>query len=75
MIAGELMLLAGLRGAREMYGKSYFSLGLGEKTAVDQAVMGMLGSNYNMITAEFLAAQKPPNPVGFVPPGQEEKTA
>jgi hypothetical protein len=43
MIAAELHALTGLTAAREMYGKSYFSLGFGEKAAVDQAVIGMVG--------------------------------
>jgi hypothetical protein len=29
-----------------MYGKSYFSLGIGEKIAVDQAVQGMVSGNF-----------------------------
>jgi hypothetical protein len=64
-IAAELHLLTGMTAAREMYGKSYFSLGVGEKAAVDQAVIQMIAGNYQMITAEFLAAQRAPQPMGF----------
>jgi hypothetical protein len=40
-IAAELHLLNGMTAAREMFGRSYFSLGIGEKTAVDQATIGI----------------------------------
>jgi hypothetical protein len=69
-IAAELLLLSGMTASREMFGKSYFFLGAGEKGAVDQAVMGMLGSNYNLMTTEFLAGQDAKAPIGFgVPSG------
>jgi hypothetical protein len=45
VIAAELHLLIGMTAAREMFGKSYFSLGLSEKTAVDQTVFGMIAAN------------------------------
>jgi hypothetical protein len=68
-IAAELHFLNGMTAAREMYGKSYFSLGLGEKAAVDQAVFGMVAGNFQTLTAESLVEQKTPEPVGFrVPP-------
>jgi hypothetical protein len=62
----ELHFLAGMTAAREMFGKSCFSLGLGEKAAVDQAVLAGVGSNYAVITREWLAGQQAQNPVGFV---------
>ena len=65
MIAAELHVLSGLTAAREMYGKSYFSLGAGEKAAVDQAVFGMVAGNYQGITPEHLAAHKASEPMGF----------
>ena len=43
MIAAELYFLLGMQASREMYGRSYFSLGAGEKQAVDQAVLGAVG--------------------------------
>ena len=36
----HLHLLCGMTAAREMFGKSYFSLAVAEKTAVDQTVLG-----------------------------------
>jgi hypothetical protein len=70
MIAGQLHCLLGMTAAREMFGKSYFSLGLSEKGAVDQAVNGIVAANFQAITAEFLAGQQAQQPVGFgIPPG------
>jgi hypothetical protein len=65
-IAAELHFLVGMTAAREMYGKSYFSLGVGEKIAVDQAVTGMVAANYQgIMTPEGLASQSTQQPVGF----------
>jgi hypothetical protein len=58
-IAAQLHFLNGMTAAREMFGKSYFSLGLSEKFAVDQAVLGMVAANYQSLTAESLAAVRP----------------
>lgn len=68
-LAAELHFQSGLLAAREMFGKSYFALGVGEKVQVDQAVMGMVGANYQLMTPDYFAAQKQ-NPVGFQPPNQ-----
>lgn len=54
--------------AREMFGKSYFSLGVGEKEAVDRWVFSTISGNYQAITPEFLASQKDEQPMGFVSP-------
>ncbi len=54
-IAAELLFLAGLQTAREMFGKGYWSLGIGEKVQVDQAVLGMIANNYvNLVSPESL---------------------
>jgi hypothetical protein len=68
MIGAELHLLAGMTAAREMFSKSYFSLGIGEKAAVDQAVFGMLAANYQSLTPEFLATQQTQQQMGFRAP-------
>ena len=68
-----LQLLVGLTAAREMFGKSYFSLGLAEKIAVDQAVLGLAAANYQSLTAESLAAQGSRSPVGFGVPTSSPK--
>ena len=65
-IASELHALTGLTVAREMFGKSYFALGLGEKQVVDQAVTAMVASNYQTVmTPESLALQTTQQPMGF----------
>jgi hypothetical protein len=76
-IVAELHFLNGMTAAREMFGKSYFSLGLSEKAAVDQAVFAAMASNYQAITPTFLAAQQGQQPVGFgfpTAPPKPEKT-
>jgi hypothetical protein len=65
MIAGQLHCLAGMTAAREMFGKSYFSLGIAEKIAVDNALNGIVAANFQAITPAFLAAQQAQQPVGF----------
>src|SRR6516165_2713436 len=65
MIAGQLHCLAGMTAAREMFGKSYFSLGVAEKIAVDNALNGIVAANFQAITPAFLAAQQAQQPVGF----------
>jgi hypothetical protein len=66
VIAAELHLLNGMTAAREMFGKSYFALGLGEKGAVDQAVTAMVAGNYQgVMTPEGLASQTTQQPAGF----------
>jgi hypothetical protein len=73
-IAAELHFLNGMTAAREMFAKSYFSLGLSEKIAVDQAVLGMVAANYQILTAESLAAQQSQQPMGFRAPTASPKT-
>ena len=63
LVASELRLLNGMTAAREMYGKSYFSLGIGEKIAVDQAVQGMVSGNFHAVTPEYFAGPEIKNPV------------
>jgi len=65
MIAAEAHFQSTLIAAREMFGRGYFSLGQTEKIAVDQAVIGFVGSNYMELTPELLNKQQQ-NPVGFV---------
>ena len=65
MIGGQLYFQNCMTAAREMFGKSYFSLGVGEKAAVDQAVWAGTAEYYRMITPEFLEGQKTSRPMGF----------
>lgn len=71
MIAAEMHLQNSLAVAREMFGKNYFALGVGEKQSVDQTVFASVAGNYQAITPEFLAGQQAQQPVGFVTPKVE----
>jgi hypothetical protein len=70
-VAAELHLLNRMTVAREMFSKSYFSLGMVEKTTVDQAVTSMVGGNYQSITPEALASHRAHEPVGFRAPTEK----
>jgi hypothetical protein len=65
MIAAELHFLSSITAAREMHGRSYFSLGVHEKAALDQMVVQTIAANYQALTPEFLASQKTPQAMGF----------
>jgi hypothetical protein len=67
LICAELYFLAGLNASREMYGKSYYALGVGEKAAVDQAVWSQISGNLATITPA-LFAQPTPVPTTEAPP-------
>jgi hypothetical protein len=72
-ISAQLYFLVGMTAAREMFGKSYFSLGIPEKVAVDQAVVTHVGMNYQALTPEFLKGQTTQPKAGFQPPTEEKK--
>ena len=65
LIAANSYFQTALIASREMFDRSYFSLGRAEKAAVDQAVIGHVGSNFGAITPEFLAGPGLSQPVGF----------
>jgi hypothetical protein len=65
VLSAQLALQNSLAVARELFGKSYLSLGHGEKIAVDQAVFGYTAGNYQALTPEFLADQQARQPIGF----------
>ncbi len=73
LIASEFYLLASLRTSKEMFGKSYFTLGLGEKNTVDQTVLQMVGGNYQNMTPEML--QRAGESIGFAESGEKSGTA
>jgi hypothetical protein len=72
MVAAELYFLAAMTASREMYGKSYFSLGVAEKSTLDNAVWQTVHSNFQNITPDLLKIQTDQKPVGFHPPKLEE---
>jgi len=63
-ILANLYFQTAMQASREMYGKSYFSLGVAEKAAVDQAAFAHVASNYNALTPDFYGQPDRP-PVGF----------
>jgi hypothetical protein len=65
MLAGELHVSNLMTAAREMFGKSYFSLGDWEKHSVEHAVLAMAATAYHMVTPEFLTEQTAQRPMGF----------
>ena len=66
MVAAELHFLNTMTAAHEMYGRGYFSLGVGERQIVDQTAVNTIAARD--ITPQFLAAQQAQRPVGFVTP-------
>lgn len=74
MICAEQYFLSLLSASREMYGKSYFSLGVSEKQVLDQAVLNSIGGNYQSITPDFLEAPSQAT-TGFRPPDPEPSSS
>jgi hypothetical protein len=71
----DLYFSASMQASREMYGKSYFSLGAGERAALDQMVLASVASNFQNVTPEKLASQSSTKPAGFhIEPPPEENT-
>jgi hypothetical protein len=70
LICAELYFLGALSASREMYGKSYFALGAGEKTALDQAVWTNISGNLASITPALFA---PPTPAPTTEAPPEKK--
>lgn len=62
IIVAQLFFLAALDVSREMYGKGYFSLGIGEKTAVDQAVWVNIQGNFQNVTPLMVRNLNPGQP-------------
>ena len=74
MICASVYSSACMQTAREMFGKSYFALGVAEKVTVDQTTLMMIASNYQNVTPEVLASQVAPKPTGFrIPDPEPEK--
>jgi hypothetical protein len=65
MVAAELHFANTMTVAREMFGKSYFSLGVGERQIVDQTILQTIAASYQILTPQFLASQVGQQPVGF----------
>jgi hypothetical protein len=64
VIAAELHFLNRMTASREMFGKSYFSLGASEKAVVDQTVLNAIAGIYQGLTPASLEAHVE-QPMGF----------
>jgi ribosomal protein L14E/L6E/L27E len=65
LLAAELYFLLAMTASRELYGKSYFALGVAEKTAIDQLLLGSVAANFQALTPETLMAQVSQPKAGF----------
>jgi hypothetical protein len=74
MVAAELYFLSAMTASREMYGKSYFSLGVAEKTTLDGVVWQNVSANLQGITPDLIKSQTDQKPVGFHGQTSPEKT-
>jgi hypothetical protein len=63
-----------MHAAREMYGKSYFALGLAEKQAIDQMVLNQISGNYHTLTPEWFQPPPANQKAGFQPIGPDKAT-
>jgi hypothetical protein len=68
MIAAEMHFLVTMTAAREMYGKSYFALGVAEKGSLEQMAILTVGAMFQGITPEFLKGQTTQPVAGFQVP-------
>jgi hypothetical protein len=74
LICAELYFIASLNAAREMHGKSYFSLGVSEKQALDQLVNSQIFGNLGVITPALFVTPTP-TPTPEAPPGKKNGRA
>lgn len=65
LVASQLYLQNLLTVSRDMFGKPYFALGLGEKDAVDKTTLQHIDLIYRYIGPDFFRRPEPSNPVGF----------
>jgi hypothetical protein len=66
LLAAQMWLMVSMTASREMFGRSYFGLGLAEKAALDHMVAASIASNYCNLTPDFLRFQ-PSQVSGFQP--------
>jgi len=76
LVAAETFFLCSLNASREMYGKSYFSLGVAEKQSLDQQVLSQISGNFQSLTPAWFGEPTEGPTVGFHDqPKSEEKKA
>ncbi|PYX81378.1 MAG: hypothetical protein DMG70_19830 [Acidobacteria bacterium] len=57
LLVAEIWFAISMKAARELYGRSYFALGVGERLALEQVVAATLGAIYSEITPVLLRPQ------------------
>jgi hypothetical protein len=72
MISAQLYFSLAMQAAREMYGKSYFSLGVAEKATLDGVVWQNVEGNFQALKPDFAMFQTAQKPVGFQNPSGEK---
>ena len=65
LLCAETFFLCSMTASQGMYGKSYFSLGVAEKQAVDQTVLNSIIGNFQSLTPEWFGVPKADQPTGF----------
>ncbi len=60
LLAAEIWVMISMTASREMYGRSYFGLGVAEKSALDHWVAGTIAANFCGITPALLRFQHTP---------------
>jgi len=73
VIAAEMHVLNCSQAARDLFGKSYYSLGQTERSIVDKTILELIGGNFQTLTADYLATPKIQEPVGFRAPSEPPK--
>ena len=65
LVDAELCFASAMYASHEMYAKSYFSLGVVEKQAVDQMVLNQISGNFQAITPAWFGQQTEAPKAGF----------
>jgi hypothetical protein len=69
LLIAEIWFGISMKAARELYGRSYFSLGMIEKSALDQTVASLVATHYCALTTTLpqQPAASPSRQAGFQP--------
>ena len=57
LLVAEIWFAISMKAARELFGRSYFALGMGERLALEQVVAATVGAMYSEITPALLRPQ------------------
>ncbi len=74
LVAAETFFLCSMTASREMFGKSYFALGVAERQTVDQSVLNQIGGNFQALTLAWFGEQPEAPKAGFRPSDTEKET-